>query len=77
MIVARPWYDHEPDLLAGCESLSLIVKDLDGNIVGIFPPPSGGWTHDALESFDYDALSHDAWDAYLGCDANWIGSSEV
>ncbi|HAS8195750.1 TPA: hypothetical protein I7682_17870 [Vibrio vulnificus] len=76
MIVARPLLPGEPDLLKGNETAKLIITNLDGQVIGCFTP-SGLWTHDELESFEFGKLDPEnlGWDAYLG--ERWIGSSEV
>ena len=75
MIVARSTSPVEPDLLLGHELTALCIFDLDGVEQISYPPPLGGWSHSVLECMDYDSVSPDGWDAYLG--DQWIGSSEV
>lgn len=75
MIITRPINDSEPDLLIGFEQNDLIIKDLDSNVVATITSNKNGWTHDALETFDFDSYSPFGWVAYLG--EEWIGSSEV
>jgi hypothetical protein len=75
-IVSRP-FGHEPDLLTGSEFAVLIICDLDGKSLLEVNSPAEGWSHDALEAFDYYQVSPDGWDAYLGSNNHWIGSSEV
>jgi hypothetical protein len=77
MIVSRPVGNEINDLLIGCEKNDLLVCDLEDNLVLCQKSPESGWTHDALESFDYYQYSPYGWDAYLGHKDNWIGSSEV
>ncbi len=74
-MIARPITMDEPDLLIGGEFMPLRIANLDGVDVVKLSPPEGGWTHDVLESIDYDAISPDGWDVHLG--PQWIGSSEV
>ncbi|EGQ8535744.1 hypothetical protein [Vibrio parahaemolyticus] len=75
MIVSRSKHSHEPDLLADHEAMPLRIVDLDGVEVVQLSAPNGGWHHDTLEYVDYDSMSPDGWDAYLG--TQLIGSSEV
>ncbi len=75
MIVARSMSPAEPDLLLGHEFTALRILDLDGVEQISYQPPLEGWSHSALECMDYDSVSPDGWDAYLG--QQWIGSSEV
>ncbi|AEH16194.1 hypothetical protein Sbal117_4556 (plasmid) [Shewanella baltica OS117] len=77
MIVSRPINNENNDLLVGCEQSCLLIRDLKDNLVLCQKAPDGGWTHDALEAFDYYQYSPYGWDAYLGNKDNWIGSSEV
>ncbi|KIF53262.1 hypothetical protein H735_10070 [Vibrio owensii CAIM 1854 = LMG 25443] len=74
MIVSRPLHDNEPDLLAGFESQPLVIKNLDDIEIHRIGAPLSGWSHDALERYDYYSISSE-WDAYLG--SQWIGSSEL
>jgi len=74
MLVCRPLYKNESDLLIGNESQTLIIKDLDGVVIRSIYPPKSGWTHDLLDRV-VSYMGFSIWDAYLG--AQWIGSSEV
>lgn len=74
MIVVRPLHDTEPDLLVGYEHQALVIKDMDEKEIHRMDAPKDGWSHDKLETIDYDSISPE-WDAYLG--NQWIGSSEV
>lgn len=78
-IIARP-LRNEPDLLAGLERESLVITDLEQNVM-LRVEPQFEWTHELLEQMElvaYSAASvfgHNTWDAYLG--GQWVGSSEV
>lgn len=76
-IVARPLHLAEPDLLVGHEHDALIITGPDGEELQQVQPPATGWTHDLLESIDYNTIAPFCWDAYLGSLAHWIGSSET
>lgn len=74
MIVARPANHCEPDLLSGHENLVLRFVDLDSDrVLMSIVPPTGGWSHAALESVSPPTAT--PWNALLG--SLWIGSSEV
>lgn len=75
MIIARS-VGEEPDLLIGFETEPLIICDLAEVELKRIPPPTEGWTHEALESINVADVDAGGWNAYLG-DGNWVGSSEV
>jgi hypothetical protein len=68
----------EPDFLSAAKHASLVLK-VDGNTVGEYPAPEGGWCHEYLhETANILVTSLDAAgviDAHLGTE--WVGSSEV
>ncbi len=66
---------YSPALLIGHEFHALRIVDLEGEERACYVAPKQGWTHEALEYVDYDSVSPDGWDAYLG--EQWMGSSEV
>lgn len=78
-IIARP-LRNEPDLLAGLERESLVITDLEENVM-LRVEPQIDWTHELLEQMELvassvaSAFGHNTWNAYLGC--QWIGSSEI
>lgn len=77
MLVSRPVYLHEPDLLQGHEEDDLCVYSLDGNLLMRQAAPVTGWTHEKLDGLDQVLINQfpDGWDAWLG--GQWVGSSEV
>jgi hypothetical protein len=77
MIVTRSLNEQEKDLLINNEHLELIIHGLDEREVYRTPAPKSGWSHEVLESIDYNMHSPFGWEAYLGSTENWIGSSEV
>ena len=79
MIITRPVKPTEKDLLIGLEGSLLLITSLDDEVIKKIDAPAGGWSHDALEAIDYDAIDPNGWNAYLTevSSDNWIGSSEV
>ncbi len=81
-VVSRP-FNNEPDLLIGHEHKILIVTDLDKNRLYEVQPPTSGWTHDLLETYEREKLYGiqsnvlEGWELFLGDFTNWIGGSEV
>jgi hypothetical protein len=77
MIVTRPIMTTEPDLLLNKENLALIITDLAKSEIKRISPPQSGWTHNLLESIEYNEIAANGWEAFLGDTNCWIGSSEV
>lgn len=77
MIITRPLHCERDFLVeAQLTNHTFYLKNLNEEVIYSKEAPSGGWTHDTLESIECSELSpNDAWNAYLG--SNWIGSSEV
>lgn len=79
-LIARPINPQEPDLLAGNERESLIVRDLAGT-KRMEIPTATDWTHITLEqactspAVQAFIAEHGGADAFLG--DVWIGSTEV
>lgn len=69
----------ENDILAGINSLPLLIVSLDGGFIERIDAPVSGWTHELLvhageELAKREVLAEGA-DAFLG--EHWVGSTEV
>jgi hypothetical protein len=68
----------EPEILEPVKDKTLLIVSLEGQCLGIYDPPNGGWTHNLLcklsESFP------EQW-SYCGADAligdQFVGSTEI
>jgi hypothetical protein len=77
MIVTRPINISETNLLINKEAQPLIITDLEKYEIKRIPAPQDGWTHDKLESIDFNNFAPDGWEAFLGDLSTWIGGSEI
>lgn len=72
MIITRPIFPNETDLLVGNEKEQLRFTSDDGAILVGVDAPRSGWRHVQIEMVP---TPPSPWDAWLG--STWIGSSEI
>jgi hypothetical protein len=70
--------NKEPDILTPVKNNTLLIVSVDGQLLGRYEPPKGGWSHKRL--CDLNAIFPQEW-LFCGADAllgeQWIGSTEV
>ncbi|GAD91268.1 hypothetical protein VHA01S_080_00080 [Vibrio halioticoli NBRC 102217] len=68
----------EPDLLANNQHETLLIISLEGQLLGRYTPPKGGWSHETL--CDLAECFPQQWE-FCGADALigqcFVGSTEI
>lgn len=71
-------HEREPDILTPVKHLALLIVSIDGQLLGRFDAPNGGWSHALLNALSDQFPAQ--WST-IGADALlgelWVGSSEI